>query len=266
MASRAHINTRTLARAIAIAALAPASIGAFAPTVQARPPTLTTGVAGGSPTFASISPVLAPDRLGARASLAFTIGFSGGQLGVPSPVRNSVIHFPAGMSLDIPSLRACGKAHLLAHGVKGCPPQSKLGSGRALAEVRAGSLLITEEAELWVVLGPLAGGNPTLEILAQGYTPIDERIVLTGTVLPDHPPYGEELEMPIPPLATLEYEPDASIASFSLRIGASSHERGAGASSVLVPSTCTPGGFPFAAEFTYADGSTSSASANVPCP
>ncbi len=219
-----------------------------------------------APTFAAIGPQLSPDRLGAEAALSFTISFSGGPTGVPMPLRRSVIHFPAGMTLEIPSLRSCSKAHLLAHGVKGCPPQSKLGTGHALAEVRAGSLLLSEEAQLWVLLGPLSGGNPTLEVLAQGYTPLDERLVLTGTVLPDKAPYGEQMVIPIPLIPTLRYEPDASIVNFTLRIGASPHHHTRESSSVLVPPSCSAPGFPFAAEFTYADGSTGSALASVPCP
>jgi hypothetical protein len=42
-------------------------------------------------TSATIAPSLLPDRLGARAALTFTIGYAGGDAGVPSPVRRSVI-------------------------------------------------------------------------------------------------------------------------------------------------------------------------------
>ena len=59
--------------------------------------------------------------------------------------------------------------------------------------------------------------------------------------------------MPIPPIATLTFEPDASVSSVSLTIGARAL-RTRDANRELVPSSCPPGGFPFAAEFTYADG------------
>ncbi len=35
---------------------------------------------------------------------------------------------------------------------------------------------------------------------------------------------------------------------------------------VLLPTSCPTGGFPFAAEFTYENGSTSTSTATVPCP
>ena len=128
-----------------------------------------------------------------------------------------------------------------------------------------GSQLLGESISLWVFLGPLRNLQPTFEMLAQGYTPFDERVVLSGTVLPDHPPYGEDLVLSVPAIATLPLEPGASIASMSLTIGSS--RRSARESNTTVePARCPPGGFPFAAELTYADGSTQNVSTAVSCP
>ncbi|HYM45571.1 MAG TPA: hypothetical protein VES65_05345 [Solirubrobacteraceae bacterium] len=181
-------------------------------------------------------------------------------------MRRSVLRFPAGLSLDVPHLRSCTAARLRARGASGCPVQSRLGGGHALVEVHAGSQIIAEEATLWAFLGPPQNLQPTFEILAQGYTPIDERMVLSGAVLPDRAPYGEELVMSIPPIPTLALEPDASIVTFALTIGAHGRRLRHDANTVLVPSSCPAGGFPFAAEFTYADGSSGRALAAVPCP
>jgi hypothetical protein len=230
---------------------------------------LCTGLAGAAraQTAASISSSLSPDRLGARASLTFTVHYSGGEFGVPLPVRRTVLRFPAGLSLDIPSLRSCSAAQLRARGPKGCPAQSALGRGHALLETHAGTETIAEQATLWAFLGPPGNSlQPTLEILAQGYTPLDERKIFTATVLPAGAPYGEELEMSIPPIPTLIFEPDASLVDFSLTIGARGRHRTHGTNTVLVPSKCPAGGFPFAAEFTYADGSSGTSLATTPCP
>lgn len=217
-------------------------------------------------TSATITPSLSPDRLDAKATLTFAIQYAGGAFGVPAPVRRSVLQFPAGMSLDIPDLLSCSASRLRARGASGCPVQSEIGTGHALMEVRAGTEIITEDVALWAFLGPPANLQPTFEILGQGYTPLDERMVFTGSALPDHPPYGEELVLSIPAIPTLAFEPDASIASFSLTIGAGRQHRTRGANTVLVPSSCPVGGFPFAAEFTYADGSSGSALATAMCP
>jgi hypothetical protein len=177
-----------------------------------------------------------------------------------------VLRLPAGLSIEIPRLRICPPARLRAHGVSGCPSQSEIGSGHALVEVRAGSQLITEETQLWAFLGPPKNLEPTFEILGQGRTPIDERVVLSGTVAPATAPFGEELVMKIPPIATLPFEPDASVSSVSLTIGAKSLRSSRDSSAIVVPSSCPLGGFPFAAEFTYADGATGSSPATAVCP
>jgi hypothetical protein len=218
------------------------------------------------PTTATIEPSLKPDRLGAKAALTLAVRYSGGSSRVPSAVRSSVLQLPAGLALEIPLLRSCSRTTLLRDGAGACPRPSEIGHGQALAEVLAGSLYISEHVDLRVFLGVPDETGPTFEILARGYTPLDERMVFTGHVLPDNPPYGEKLELTIPPIATLPYEPAASIVSLSLTIG--THERPVppGANSVLVPPSCPSGGFPFAAEFTYADGTSGNTSASAPCP
>jgi hypothetical protein len=217
-------------------------------------------------TSAIIAPSLSPDRLGAKAALTFTIKYAGDEFGLPSAVRRSVLRFPAGLTLDIPHLRSCTAAHLRTHGASGCPPQSEIGHGHALVESHAGSQTIAEDVDLEAFLGPPQNLQPTFEVLSQGYTPLDERVVLSGTVLPDRAPYGERLTMSVPPIPALPFESAASIVTFSLTIGASRRGRAHDASTVVIPSSCPTGGFPFAAEFTYADGSTGSALAAAMCP
>jgi hypothetical protein len=217
-------------------------------------------------TSASIAPTLSPDRLGAKGAVTLTIRYSD-EFGVPSPVRKAIVRFPAGLSLDIPSLRSCSAARLRARGARGCPPQSKLGGGHALVEADAGSQLITEDIKLWVFLGPLQSNfEPTIEVLGEGYTPLEQRIVLSGTAIQDHAPYGEDLVIDVPPIPTLPLEPDASLAALMLTVGTSTHRLAHDANTVVLPGSCPAGGFPFAAEFTYADGSAGSAGATALCP
>jgi hypothetical protein len=221
--------------------------------------------AAASETAAAINPSFSPDRLGAEAAFTFTVHFTGGELGVPSPVRRAVVHLPPGLHMHIPTIRSCTRARLQARGAGGCPAHSLIGVGHALADVHAGVGVESEEATVWAFLGPLQGANPTIEILGQGYTPLDERVVITATVLPDHPPYGEELVMSIPAIPSIPYEPNASTVSFTLTVGGRRFERH-NPNTVVLPSRCPAGGFPFATEFTYEDGATSTTRATVPCP
>jgi hypothetical protein len=216
-------------------------------------------------TVAAISPSLSPDRLGAKGALTVTIRYTTGTSGVPAPMLRSVIEFPAGLGLEIPHLRSCSAARLQVSGISGCPTQSYLGTGNALAVAYLGTQPVPENVTLNVFLGPPQNFQPTVNILGQGVAPIGEEALLTATVLPDHPPYGEQMVLLAPSIPTLPSQPNASILSFTLTIGTSSHKR-KDANRIVVPSRCPAGGFPFAAQFTYADGSSGSAFATVPCP
>jgi hypothetical protein len=220
----------------------------------------------GADVSATITPSLSPDRPAAKGALVLTIRFAGDESRVPLPVRRSILRFPTGLGIEIPHLRSCSIAHLRTHGVSGCPAQSLLGHGHALAEAQAGSQIITESISLWLFLGPFHNLEPSFEILGRGYTPFDEQVVLTGTVIPDNPPYGEDLVLSIPSIPTVPLEPDASIVTLSLTVGISKPSHPDEANTVVVPTSCPPGGFPFAADFTYADGSSGDALATAPCP
>jgi hypothetical protein len=216
-------------------------------------------------TLATLTPSLSPDRLGARSALTVTIHYTAVPFGLPLPVLKTVLRFPAGLSLEVPSLRSCSPSRLRTRGAGGCPAQSLIGRGYAVVEGRTGSLNINEDVSLLAFVGPPQNLQPTVEILGQGYTPLDQRMFLAGDVLSSTPPYGEALVMSTPVIPTVPLEPDASIVTLSLTVGATAHRTRA-SNSVIVPSSCPAGGFPFAAEFTYANGSSGSAAAKAPCP
>jgi len=215
---------------------------------------------------ATIASTLTPDRLGARSALIVAIHFTGGEFGVPAPVLRTVVRFPAGMSIEIPHLSSCSTEHLEQLGARGCPAQAKLGEGHALVETRPGAETIAENVALSAFLGPPRHLQPTLEVLGEGLTPIAVRMVVTGAVLPDRPPFGEKLVMNIPAIPTLPLAPDGSLVDFSLTVGARRGKARTANAVIIVPSRCPHGGFPLAAEFMYADGSNGSVASTIPCP
>jgi hypothetical protein len=217
-------------------------------------------------TSATLTPLLSPDRLGATGALSLTIQFSDPGAGVPVPVRSSTLRFPVGLTLEIPHLRSCSAARLLAHGAGACNPESLLGHGHALVEAPVGSRILTESVSLTAFLGPLRNIQPSVLILGQGYTPFDERVVIVATTQSASGPYGEALTLAIPPIPTLALEPDASIATLSLAIGVRARRDARDANTIRVPRSCPPGGFPFAGEFTYADGLSTNSTATARCP
>jgi hypothetical protein len=213
-------------------------------------------------TVAAIKPSFSPDRLGAATGFTLALDFGGEHQRVPAPIRTSVVHLPAGLGLNVHGIGICQPARLRTVGPKGCPASSVVGRGHALMEAELGALVITEEATLEAFRGPNRGGRSVLEISGQGLTPLIERVTFTGVVVADRAPYGVKLLMTIPPIPTVPTEPDASTVKFSLTLGGAGTQRG----SVTVPRECPAGGFPFASEFGFADGSTTSATAQVACP
>jgi hypothetical protein len=83
--------------------------------------------------------------------------------------------------------------------------------------------------------------------------------------------YSGGVEAVIPPIPTRAGEPNASVVSFSLTMGSVNQPRGSAHRSaegmgLFVPGSCPAGGYPWAAEFTYADGSVQRPTASIPCP
>lgn len=224
------------------------------------------GTAARAATYATTTAALSPDRLAARGAVSMDVDFAGTGAAVPSALRRMTLRLPAGFTLDVPHLHSCSAAVLRAHGAGGCPAASELGRGRALVAADLGSRPLTESISLWLFLGPLRNLQPTVEVYGQGLTPFDKRVVFAGSVQSDAAPYGERLVVSVPPVTTLPAEPDASILELSLTVGAAASRRVAAQNTVVVPSICPAGGFPFAGEFSYADGSTSSTGTTIPCP
>lgn len=218
-------------------------------------------------TTATIAPSLAPDQLGARASLTLSARYAAPTGEELQPVRQAILRLPAGLAIDVPKLGSCLAGRLEALGPSACPRASRLGGGSALVEGMLGSTLVDEPVALAAFVGPLDDrGDPTFLVLGQGTAPVASQLLMSGTSLPDRAPYGERLAMTVPPLPTVPPAPDASVARLSLTVGSSAGAPGRRANAVLVPRKCPQGGFPFAARFTYADGSHDEARAAVPCP
>jgi hypothetical protein len=210
----------------------------------------------------SIHASLRPDRLGASTAVTLSFRFSAAEEGVPAPLSGMVVQLPADLGVNLRGVAICPEARLQSQGPRGCPSRSLLGRGSALLEVRPASQTLREQVSMSAFRGPNHGSSPTLEILGQGETPLDESTISTAVLGPDGAPYGSKLAISIPPIPTLALEPNASFQSFSLTI------RGPGArgGAVTVPRRCPGGGFPFAAGFTFADHSAAGASTAVACP
>jgi hypothetical protein len=94
-------------------------------------------------------------------------------------------------------------------------------------------------------------------------------------VLPDTGRFGSRLVTTVPLVTSVPGGPDVSIVDVQTTIGPShltyyKHSHGRlvpfRPRGVSVPERCPRGGFPFAADFTFEDGTQTSAHTTVPCP
>jgi hypothetical protein len=214
---------------------------------------------------AAIHPSFAPDRLGIGTAFTFAFTLQGEQAAPPPALRAMVVHLPAGMSLDVRGLARCAPSRLGAGGPASCPRASVIGRGHSVLEVHAGSQTIPEEVAVQALLAPDRHGHIRLEIVGRGSTPLQQQTVSGAELSSDLAPYGSKLSVSIPPIPTVALEPDASILSWSLTIGRRGATRGH-AATVSVPRRCPAGGFPFAADFAFADHTSARALARIPCP
>jgi hypothetical protein len=210
-------------------------------------------------TSSALTPSFSPNRLGASAALTLKIDYTGAPHRVPAPVTHTLVHLPAGLVLNLSSVSTCPRAQALR---ARCPASSRVGVGSTVAIAHLGSQTLTENATVTAYRGASQGGRPTLMISSQGLSPLIERVLITGVLQRDRPPYGAELALSIPPIPTLPTEPNASIFHFTLTIGGAHGPQAL----VRVPRSCPTGGFPFGADFTFADGSTGSTLTTARCP
>jgi hypothetical protein len=229
------------------------------------------------PVQAVLSASFSPDRLAAPTTIAFGFHLSTSEGAAPPALTSLDLQMPAGINYTTTTLglATCKPAALLALGLAGCSPNSRLGSGSALVEVPFGTGAGHEIPEIQAVAGPSPNGNLVVLFYANGLFPVDAQLTFSGEVLPDSGRFGSQLAATVPPVASVPGGADVSIVDVTSTIGPSHltyyrhvhgrlvpfHPRG-----VAVPERCPSGGFPFAAEFTFEDGSHTSAQTAVPCP
>ncbi len=218
-----------------------------------------------------------PNRLGASTTIGFgfTIGSTTG--GLPSPLTHVSLRMPKGMNYVTTTLglSICKPEALVAKGIAGCPPNSRLGHGSAFVEVPFGADAGHEIPEIQALMGPPHEGNIVVLFYANGLAPVYAQIVFAGELLPGEGAFGGDLDTTIPEIKSVTNGPPVSIINVNSTIGPSHltyykrvHGKLVGykPQGISLPTKCPSGGFPFSAQFTFLDGSQVVATHNVPCP
>ena len=225
--------------------------------------------------LATLKVRLTPERLDARTTIIFTIHVIPQGQPVPSPLLAVSILYPKNIGLITSGLglETCAPGQLEQLGR--CPPDSLMGYGQALVELPFGPEIITEHARITTWMAPLEDEHLALLFYAEGQTPVSAESIFTAQLLEAPSPYGGQLATKVPLIPSLPEAPDASVVDMTSTIGPMNvtyyawykgnripyHPNG-----LRLPERCPHGGFPFAATFTFQDGTHTRAQTRVPCP
>jgi hypothetical protein len=235
------------------------------------------GAAGAVTEQASLRASFSPDRLGVPTTIGFSFHLATAEGTAPPPLEGLELHMPTGLNYTTTTLglATCAPSTLAASGIAGCPANSRLGYGSALVEVPFGAGVGHEVPEIQAVAGPSPNGNLVVLFYANGLFPVLAQLTFSGEVLPDTGRFGSQLDTDVPLVTSVAGGPDVSVVSVQTTIGPSHltyYRRVHGRlrpfrpRGVSVPERCPRGGFPFAARFTFQDGTATTAQTTVPCP
>jgi hypothetical protein len=218
-----------------------------------------------------------PERLGQSTTLNLRIGVAPGSEAIPPPLVHAELRYPAGLDPQLSGLgiEACTAATLEAAGVQGCPVDSVMGEGQAIAEFLIAHRIVREVASLTAVRTTEREGHLTMLLYLYDETAVSAQLILTSQLLPAGGPFAGLVNIEIPLVHSLPETPDVSVSEIQLGLGPESltySENTAGKlihyipEGIDLPKHCPRGGFPFAVTLGFADGSHASARTAVPCP
>jgi hypothetical protein len=224
----------------------------------------------------SLGASFSPFRLGGRTTieLSFHIGAPPGQ--VPPALTEAEVRYPPnlGIALSGLGLAVCAPSTLEAAGVSGCPANSLMGRGDALAELQSGTQIVTESATISIARAPDQEGHIALLLYVSGPSPVNTQILSPAQLLPAGGAFGGRLKIEVPLVASVPGAPNVAIVELSVTLGPQGltyFEQVGGQTlayqpkGILLPKQCPRAGFPFAGIFTFADGSRVTARTLVSC-
>ena len=220
---------------------------------------------------------LTPERLGHGTTIGFSFKIATPTHAVPPPLTSAEISYPVELAFALSELglATCSAGTLEIFGPEGCPANSLMGYGTALAEIPIGPSIVAESAHVTIMRATNHAGHLALLIDVNAPTPVSEQITFPGLVLPAAVPYGGLLDMSIPLVPGLPGGPDVAVVQFRSTLGPlhlhyreliHGHTVEYEPKGVPLPDKCPHGGFRFSARFTFQNASHSQATATVPCP
>lgn len=227
-------------------------------------------------TAVKLSAAFSPLALGKRTTLEFGFRFVVASGMVPPPLTGIELHYPSNLGLGLSGLglASCDVSTLEAKGPGGCSPNAVMGFGEVFTGVVFGTETVREMAPITIVRAPDQEGRLAVLFYAEGTTPVDARIIFPGLLLASTAPFGGVVNIGVPLVETLPGAPYVSVMRLRSTIGPKKvvyYEQVSGRTlayqplGILLPKRCPRKGFPFAARFSFTDGSRLSAHTSVPC-
>jgi hypothetical protein len=235
------------------------------------------GQAAAEASAAQLSASFIPEHLDKTTTLEFGFSFTAPAGQMPPPLTQIELRYPNNLGLGLSGLglATCTAQTLETSGPSGCPSNSVMGYGAALTGIVLGSTTIDESAPITILRTPDQQGHLAVMFSAEGTTPVDTRIVFPGLLLPAPAPFGGQVSARVPLVPTLPGAPYISVISLHATLGPQKvtyYEQAGGRTlayrprGILLPGGCPHPGFPFAAQFSFDDGSVAAAQTTVPCP
>jgi hypothetical protein len=274
---RIRLRDRSLALPrLAHAAVSPARAAVLLACVCVCAGVCLPATAGAAQT-ASLAATLTPEHLGRGTTIGFSLRVATAAGKVPPPLTEVDLRYPQdlGIATSGLGLATCSTAMLEALGPQGCPSDSVMGIGNAVAEIPVGPEIVYESAPVTIFRAPTENGQIGLLLYANGAYPVDAQLVLPSLLLSATAPFGGLVHIGVPLVPSLPDSPDVAVVQLTTTLGPlgiTYYEREHGRTigyqprGLQLPDRCPRGGFPFAAELSFVDGSTTAAHTVVPCP
>jgi hypothetical protein len=226
---------------------------------------------------ATIRASLTPEHLGAGTTINVGLQIRAPGGAVPSPLTSLDLRYPADINIVNSGLglAACPIPTLELEGPAGCSAESLMGHGSAEIELPIGREVIHALGSITTWMAPIEHGHLGLVFYAEARTPVYTELTFPGIVLSAPAPYGLRIHTVIPTIPTIPGAPEPSVVRLSASIGPQNvtyYNRKHGKyvpyapDGLILPPDCPRYGFPFAATFTFLDGTQTTSKTAVPCP
>ena len=224
-----------------------------------------------------LSATLIPEHLGQGTTIGFSFQIEAPAGAIPAPLTGINLRYPEnlGVATSGLGLATCSATRIEAFGPHHCPADSVMGIGNAIAEFPVGLEIVHESAPVSIFRAPDQNGQLALLLYITAANPVGVQIALPSMLLGATAPYGGSVQIGVPLVPSFPDAPDVAVVQLTATLGPlgiTYYERVHGHTiayhpqGVLLPEHCPRGGFPFAAELGFVDGSTASARTVVPCP